>query len=80
MYGYPIVGWGRSMGAVSLLMSSKCDIMIADSPFSSLYDLCKETSLNVVPSCLCCLVHCIFPCLFCCVRCGVEKKSGMDPN
>ena len=23
-YGYPIVGWGRSMGAVSLLMSSKC--------------------------------------------------------
>ena len=23
-FGIPVVGWGRSMGAVSLLLSSKC--------------------------------------------------------
>ena len=39
--GIKVVGWGRSMGAVSLLLSSKCDVMITDSPFSSLSTLCK---------------------------------------
>ena len=34
--GYLVVGWGRSMGAVSLLLSTECEILVVDSPFSSL--------------------------------------------
>ncbi len=35
-FGLPVVGWGRSMGAVSLLMSQGLDVMLVDSPFASL--------------------------------------------
>lgn len=31
-----VVVWGRSMGAVSALLSTQCDTLIVDSPFSSL--------------------------------------------
>lgn len=39
--GYLVVGWGRSMGAVSLLNSSECDIMVSDSAYCNLTQLCK---------------------------------------
>jgi len=39
--GYTVVGWGRSMGAVSLLKSNELDIMVADSAYSNLTYLCK---------------------------------------
>ena len=38
--GFIVVGWGRSMGAVSLLLSNEIDIMAADSPFCSLKEVC----------------------------------------
>lgn len=34
--GYKVAGWGRSMGAVSLLLSQEIDIMVVDSAYSSL--------------------------------------------
>lgn len=33
---YIVVGWGRSMGAVSLLLNDQIDIMISDSAYSQL--------------------------------------------
>lgn len=39
--GHRVVGWGRSMGAVSLLLSSECSILIADSAYANLAQLCK---------------------------------------
>lgn len=64
--GYNVVGWGRSMGSVSLLMSEECSIMVADSPFSDLNTLCRESGQHIpyVPNCL---YLCLFPCVFCCV-------------
>ena len=38
---YKVALWGRSMGAVSALLSSECDVIVADSPFSSLRSVCK---------------------------------------
>jgi hypothetical protein len=38
--GHKVVGWGRSMGSVSLLLSSECQVIVADSPFCSLRSLC----------------------------------------
>jgi hypothetical protein len=38
--GYSVVGWGRSMGSVSALLSTECQVVVADSPYSSLRDLC----------------------------------------
>lgn len=34
--GYTVVGWGRSMGSVSLALSNECDVMVLDSPYSNL--------------------------------------------
>lgn len=41
------MGWGRSMGAVSLLTSTECDIMVADSatPISAIYARSLHRSL-----------------------------------
>jgi uncharacterized membrane protein YecN with MAPEG domain len=54
------------MGSVSLLMSEECSIMVADSPFSDLNTLCRESGQHIpyVPNCL---YLCLFPCVFCCV-------------
>lgn len=38
---FKVVVWGRSMGAVSALLSSKTDILIVDSPFSNLKAVSK---------------------------------------
>lgn len=76
--GYKVVGWGRSMGSVSLLLSSEIDIMIADSPFSSLVTLCEQISYKATPALCCCFFHCLYPCLFSCVRSDVEQKAGFD--
>ena len=38
--GYRVVGWGRSMGGVSLLKSKELDIMVSDSAYSNLHNLC----------------------------------------
>ena len=39
--GYRVAGWGRSMGGVSLLRSSEIEVMVCDSAFSNLSELCK---------------------------------------
>ena len=75
--GYKVVGWGRSMGAVSLLKSTECDIMVSDSAYSNLTKLCKESSIKFIPSMCCCFFHLFFPCVFCCIKCKVEDKSGL---
>lgn len=72
-----LVGWGRSMGAVSLLMSNECDIMVVDSPFCSLSRLCKESGQHV-PYLPGCLFQCIFPCVFCCVKRDITKKTQQN--
>jgi hypothetical protein len=56
------------MGSVSLLLSEECDIMVADSPFSSLNDLCQESSKEFLPRCCCCFFYCLFPCVYCCIK------------
>lgn len=44
--GLKVVGWGRSMGSISLLLSKECDLLILDSPFSNLKNLCKEVVIS----------------------------------
>lgn len=75
--GYKVVGWGRSMGAVSLLLSDQCDLMVADSAYSNLSVLCKESSAKFLPRACCCLFHCLFPCVFACIQCKVESLAGL---
>jgi hypothetical protein len=75
--GYIVVGWGRSMGAVSLLMSEQCDIMVADSAYSNLSVLCKESSAKFLPKACCCIFHCLFPCVFACIQCKVESLASL---
>jgi hypothetical protein len=75
--GHRVVGWGRSMGAVSLLMSSECNLMIADSAYSNLANLCKESSSQFLPKACCCLFHCFFPCVFACIQCKVNSLAGL---
>lgn len=72
------MGWGRSMGAVSLLTSTECDIMVADSAYSNLSHLCKESSSKFVPRACCCIFHMCFPCIFSCIKCKVESMSGLE--
>ena len=69
--GYRVVGWGRSMGGVSLLMSDQCDLMVVDSAYSNLSELCKESSSKFLPRACCCIFHCLFPCVFACIQCKV---------
>lgn len=65
------------MGAVSLLMSSECDVMVSDSAYSDLPTLCKESSSKFLPRACCCLFHCMFPCVFACISCKVESLAGL---
>lgn len=76
--GYEVVGWGRSMGAVSLLMSSELDIMVSDSAYSNLSALCKESSSKFLPKACCCIFHCFFPCVFACIQCKVNGLAGLS--
>jgi fermentation-respiration switch protein FrsA (DUF1100 family) len=76
--GYEVIGWGRSMGAASLLMSHECNVMIADSAYSNLSALCKESSAKFLPKACCCLFHCFFPCVFACIQCKVDKLAGLE--
>lgn len=76
--GHRVVGWGRSMGAVSLLMSEQCDVMVADSAYSNLAVLCKESSAKFLPRACCCLFNCLFPCVFACIQCKVESLAGLE--
>jgi hypothetical protein len=62
------------MGAVSLLLSSECNVMIADSAFSNLETLCRESG-NLIPHIYKCLFDCFFPCAFWFVREGHHSKS-----
>jgi hypothetical protein len=76
--GHRVVGWGRSMGAVSLLLSSECSLIVADSAYSNLAHLCKESSVHFLPKACCCLFHCFFPCVFACIQCKVHKLAGLE--
>ena len=76
--GYVVVGWGRSMGAVSLLMSKECDIMVADSAYANLPSLCKESSSKFLPKACCCFFHCLFPCVFACIKSKVNHLAGLS--
>ena len=76
--GFRVAGWGRSMGGVSLLKSTEIEVMICDSAFSNLSELCKESSEKEVPSFLCCCFHLLYPCLFSCIKCKVKEKAGLD--
>ena len=76
--GYVVIGWGRSMGGVSLLKSEELDIMVADSAYSNLHSLCKESSSKSVPAVCCCFFHVFFPCIFSCLKCRVESRSGLE--
>ena len=76
--GYRVVGWGRSMGGVSLLMSDEIDLMVSDSAYSNLHNLCKESSSKSVPPACCCFFTLCFPCVFGCLKCKVESCSGLD--
>lgn len=71
---YVVVGWGRSMGSVSLLLSQECSVMVADSPFCDLTRLCKESG-QYIPYVPYCLFSCIFPCVFCCVSKDIREKT-----
>lgn len=62
--GYTIVVWGRSMGAVSALMSDKASIVISDSAFSSLKRVCFETAVRNAKYVPHCLISCAFPCVY----------------
>lgn len=73
-----MIGWGRSMGAVSLLKNTECDIMIADSAYSDLTELCKQSSSNFLPRACCCIFHMFFPCFFSCLKCKIESMSGLQ--
>jgi hypothetical protein len=42
--GVPVVLWGRSMGAVSAIMSNRATIMVLDSAFTSLKTVCLDTA------------------------------------
>ena len=78
--GYKVAVWGRSMGAVSTLLSEESDILIVDSPFSNLKTVSKEISLRFVPCALKCFFHCLFPCVFMAVSSDVESKTGVHPS
>lgn len=71
--GYTVVCWGRSMGAVSVLRSTESEIIIADSAYSNLTNLCKEFTLKSVPALCCCCFHMLFPCVLSCIKCRVES-------
>lgn len=77
--GYKVGLWGRSMGAVSALLSTEADIVVADSAFSSLYQTSKELVSTQIPcACYCCF-QCFFPCFFWIVGKDVEEKSHFHP-
>jgi hypothetical protein len=65
------------MGAVSLLLSSECNVMIADSAFSNLETLCRESG-NLIPHIYKCLFDCFFPCAFWFVRRDITRKVECD--
>ena len=68
------------MGAVSALKYGKTDIIVADSPFRSMKNLCKELStskINPLPNCI---VSCLFPCVFMNLRSDIKKKGNYDLN
>ena len=74
--GVPVVLWGRSMGGVSALMSNKSSIMVVDSAFSSLKEVCLTTARNNSPYIANCLVECLFPCVYSVMRKDILKKTG----
>lgn len=67
------------MGAVSLLMSSKCNIMVVDSPFSCLKQLCYDTAkkFKYAPNCL---IFCCFNLVYYCLKKDIEDKTNVDIN
>ena len=73
---YKVILWGRSMGASSALKFGGTWITIADSPFSSIRRVCKETALDKSPSYIPkCLVSCLFPCVFYKLNRDVKKAA-----
>ena len=66
------------MGGVSLLTSEQCDIMVSDSAYANLGELCKESSAKYLPKACCCLFHCLFPCVFACIQCKVNSLAGLS--
>lgn len=65
------------MGSVSLLMSTECNVMVADSPFCNLTRLCRESG-QYIPYLPYCIFNCFFPCVFCCVRKDIQSKTQQD--
>jgi hypothetical protein len=66
------------MGGVSLLMSQHLDIMVCDSAYANLGQLCKESSSKFMPKACCCLFHCLFPCVFACIQCKANALAGLQ--
>ena len=78
--GHQVVVWGRSMGAASALLSSESDLLIVDSPFSSVKTVAKEISARAIPCVCLCFFHCLFPCVFKAVSNDVFSKTGVDTD
>lgn len=65
------------MGAVSLLLSTECDVLVVDSPYSSLSDVCWEITKSETPTAALCCVACLYPCVFSWLKNVVYEKSGL---
>lgn len=61
-----VIPWGRSMGAVSVLLYGEAPIMVVDSPFVSIRKIGQD-QLDKNKCAKCCL-GCLFPCAWCCVK------------
>ena len=77
--GFQVILWGRSMGASSALKYGGTFITVADSPFSSMERMCRETAISKAPSYIpSCLMSCLFPCVFYKLRTDVKKAANFD--
>lgn len=74
--GMKVVVWGRSMGAVSALMSTKAKVLVVDSAFSDLKTLCYETACHNTKYIPNCLISCFFPCIYSLINGSILKKTG----
>jgi len=69
--------WGRSMGSVTAILSTKIipeiKVIVCDSPFSNLRLLCQRLAKDSynVPACL-------FSCAFCFIKRKIISEAGFD--
>lgn len=73
-----LILWGRSMGAVSVLMYGEAAISVVDSPFYTLKSLGKDQVKSHASQAPKCLISCLFPCLWSCVKNDIKKRTNVD--